>query len=494
VIAPGERLNAFRAFCAVLSLPDVPVQPEVASHFMPDVVMMTDETSAIGAPISGGEFAALESRAMHATIWTVISYGATQALRLGNSMILTRLLLPQAFGEMTLVMTLIIGMTMLSDIGLEPSVIQSPRGDEPEFLNTAWTLQAIRGGFLWAIALLLAWPAARFYNDPRLLYVLPVLALSTLLTGMNSTNLLSQSRHMGVRRLFAVDISTQLVGLVVTVAWALHWPSVWALVAGNLVSNLYKVVISHQPRCMPGIRNRFFWDRSCLTEIIHFGKWIFLATAFWFFALNSDKLILGKLVPLSVLGVYGIAFQLSDIPRQIINAFSIKVGYPFISRMVHLPMAEFRARFLRYRSYALMVGGVLLSLMVTWGGWAELKIYPARYADAHWMIPILAVGLWHTLLYQTLGPALLSLGKSKYGAFGNGAYCVTILIGIPTAFHFWGLLGAVIAVAAGDFPLYLVTAFGATREGVRPVRQDLLLTCGFLALLAIEFALRHGLR
>ncbi len=399
---------------------------------MPDVVMMTDETSAIGAPISGGEFAALESRAMHATIWTVISYGATQALRLGNSMILTRLLLPQAFGEMTLVMTLIIGMTMLSDIGLEPSVIQSPRGDEPEFLNTAWTLQAIRGGVLWAIAVLLA--------------------------------------------------------------WALHWPSVWALVAGNLVSNLYKVVISHQPRCMPGIRNRFFWDRSCLTEIIHFGKWIFLATAFWFFALNSDKLILGKLVPLSVLGVYGIAFQLSDIPRQIINAFSIKVGYPFISRMVHLPMAEFRARFLRYRSYALMVGGVLLSLMVTWGGWAELKIYPARYADAHWMIPILAVGLWHTLLYQTLGPALLSLGKSKYGAFGNAAYCVTILIGIPTAFHFWGLLGAVIAVAAGDFPLYLVTAFGATREDVRPVRQDLLLTCGFLALLASEFALRHGLR
>jgi O-antigen/teichoic acid export membrane protein len=110
------------------------------------------------------------------------------------------------------------------------------------------------------------------------------------------------------------------------------------------------------------------------------------------------------------------------------------------------------------------------------------------------MVPILAVGLWHTLMYQTLGPVLLSLGKSKYGAIGNGVYCFTILAGIPLAFHFFGLLGAIIAVAAGDFPLYLVTVFGATREGVRPLKQDGLLTLGFLSLLACEFALRNRFR
>jgi len=60
------------------------------------------------------------------------------------------------------------------------------------------------------------------------------------------------------------------------------------------------------------------------------------------------------------------------------------------------------------------------------------------------------------------------------------------------AFHFFGLLGAVIAVAAGDFPMYLVITFGATREGVRPVRQDLLLTLGFLTLLAIEFGMKKS--
>src|ERR1700722_3775887 len=103
----------------------------------------------------GSEFAlppvnieALESRALNATVWTIVQYGAAQGLRLVNSVILTRLLFPEAIGQMTLVTTLIVGITLLSDIGLAPSVIQSQRGDEPDFLNTAWTLQAIRGGAL----------------------------------------------------------------------------------------------------------------------------------------------------------------------------------------------------------------------------------------------------------------------------------------------------------------------------------------------------------
>jgi len=446
-----------------------------------------------GMPLApASDLKTLEARAMHATLWTIISYGATQSLRVVNSLLLTHLLMPEAFGEMTLVITLIVGISLLSDIGLEPSVIQSPRGDEPVFLNTAWTLQSVRGTILWSVAVLLAYPASVFYHDRTLLYALPVLALSTLITGLNSTNLLSLARHMGVKRLFAIDFSTQIVALVITVAWAHRWPSVWALVAGNVLSNIYKVVLSHQQVVTPGIRNRMAWDPTCVHEIIHFGKWIFLGTAFFFFASQSDRLMLGRLVPLATLGVYGIAFQLSDVPRAVINAFSQKVGYPFISKMVHLPMAEFRKRFLHYRGLALMVGGVLLSLVVNWGGWAVTQVYPSKYAAAGWMVTVLALGLWHTLLYQTAAPVLFSLGKAKYAAAGNAAYCATIVLGIPLAFHFFGLLGAVIAVAAGDLPNYAIIQFGATREGIRPLRQDLVLTLGYAALLALEYSLKAG--
>ncbi len=434
----------------------------------------------------------LESKALKATVWTILDYGAGQSLRLVNSWVLTRLLIPAAFGEMTLVMTLIVGISLLSDIGLAPSVIQSPRGDEPKFLNAAFSLQALRGGVLWLLAIALAWPAAWFYGDRSLLYVLPVLALTVLIDGVTSTNMLSLSRHMEVRRIFAIDFSGQVVALVVTIGWAYWHPSVWALVFGNLASKGWKLAISHS-RLVPGMRNRFEWDRESVRSILHFGKWIFLGTALFFFASQADRLILGKKISFAELGVYGIAFSLSDIPRSVIGAFSYKVGYPFIAKIIHLPLAEFRGQFLKYRGYTLMLGGFLLALMVVFGGDVVRLVYKPAYHDAAWMVPILAAGLWHTLLYQTTSPVLFSLGKSKYNAAGNAGYCAAILVGIPVAFHFYGLLGAVIAVAAGDLPLYLVTEFGAAREGVRPLKQDGLMTVAFVLILAVMFGLRRAL-
>jgi O-antigen/teichoic acid export membrane protein len=414
-------------------------------------------------------------------------------LRLVNSYILTRLLLPEAMGQMTLVTTLIVGITMLSDVGLAPGVVQSNRGDDPGFLNTAWTLQAVRGAAMWVIALALAWPFARLYNDPHLTLVLSVLALSTVLQGLFSTSLLTLSRHMGVRLQFIVEFSTQMVAMVFTIACAYYWRNVWALIAGNLISLLFKLLLSHSP-LLPGIRNKFHWEKAAVKDIFHFGKWIFLGTAFFFFASQSDRLVLGKYVRLAVLGVYGIAYQVSDVPRSVINSFCYRVGYPFISKIIHLPLAHFRLQFLGYRLYVLLVGAVLLSTMVIWGDLLIRSLYPPKYLEAAWMVPILAVGLWHTLLYMTTSPVLLAMGKPKYNEVGNGVYCVTMITMIPLAFHFWGLTGAVWAVAAGDFPLYCVFQIGAVREGVCPLRQDVQMTAVFVCLLGLEFAARHSIR
>jgi O-antigen/teichoic acid export membrane protein len=414
------------------------------------------------------------------------------ALRVISSLVLTRLLLPAYFGEMTLLMTLITGITLLADIGIAQSVIQSPYGDDPVYLNTSWTLQWIRGIILWLAAVAISWPMAVFYHDPKLKVLLPALSLMMLISGFNSTNLLSLARHMRVQRLFGIQGSTSAVSLIVTIVWAYFWPSVWAIVGGLLVANFYRLVLSFIPSVAPGIRNSFCWDRRSVHGIVHFGKWIMIGTAFFFFASQADRLILGKLISLTLLGIYSIAYQLSDIPRAVILSLGTRVAYPFIAKMIHLPRREFRADYLRYRFFALMAGAILLSIMAVWGNLLILKLYDRRYHDAAWMIPILTLGLWHTLLYQTTAPVLFSLGKAQYNAIGNAAYCAGVFAGIPIAFHFFGMFGAVVAIAAGDFPLYLVTQFGATREGVRPLVQDLQMTGIFLTILLSCFLLRHS--
>jgi O-antigen/teichoic acid export membrane protein len=432
----------------------------------------------------------LESTAIQATFWTVMEYGCSMVLRVVNSLILTRLLMPESFGLMALVMTLIVGISMMSDVGLGPSVIRSPNGDDPVLLNTVWTLQVLRGVGIFAIILILTWPMARLYHEPRLLALLPALGLNVVISSFYSTNLLSMSRHMGVRRLFLADITAQILGLLFTIGCALVYPSVWALVTGATLSTTCRLAFSFYRRMIPGIRNKFCWDRASVHSLVHFGKWILLSTAFYFFASQADRLILGKLISFSLLGVYSIAYTVSDIPRQVINAFAQKVGYPFIAKMAHLPVAEFSKVFLWYRLRILLAGAAMLSLMVYLGGFLITRMYDPRYHAAAWMVPILALGLWHTLLYATTMPALLSLGKSKYQAIGNGFYCVAVLAAIPLGFHFFGMFGAVVAVAAGDLPFYFVSVTGASREGVSTWRQDLQATAMFLVFLGTGFGLR----
>ena len=115
----------------------------------------------------------IRSRALGGAGWTTAGYVAQQVLRLGSNLILTRLLVPEAFGLMSLVMVFVIGLELLSDVGVGPAIIQSRRGDEPRLLDTAWTVQIIRGAILLGLSVLLAWPVARIYGEPSLSLLLP---------------------------------------------------------------------------------------------------------------------------------------------------------------------------------------------------------------------------------------------------------------------------------------------------------------------------------
>ncbi|MFN3500356.1 MAG: oligosaccharide flippase family protein, partial [Pannonibacter indicus] len=75
---------------------------------------------------------------MRGTAISLAGTGGQQLLRLASNLALTRLLFPEAFGLMALIQTFMVGLQMFSDIGIRPSIIQNKRGEEADFLNTAW--------------------------------------------------------------------------------------------------------------------------------------------------------------------------------------------------------------------------------------------------------------------------------------------------------------------------------------------------------------------
>src|ERR1700733_1425803 len=166
----------------------------------------------------------LESSALRGTFWVVIFYGLSMALRLGSSIVLSRLFLPQYFGLMTLVTTVIVGINLFSHVGLQESIIQDPRGDVPVFLRTAWTLQVIRGLGLFLLTIPLAWPVAHFYHEP------------------------------------------QFIQFAVTWIWALFHPSIWALMGGRVIAELVRTGISFL--LLPEVGARFTWDKESVHALV----------------------------------------------------------------------------------------------------------------------------------------------------------------------------------------------------------------------------------
>jgi O-antigen/teichoic acid export membrane protein len=431
----------------------------------------------------------IKALAIRGAVWTFAAYGMSMMLRLGSNLILTRLLLPEAYGLINLVYVFITGLHLFSDVGIGPSIIQNKRGDDPAFLNTAWTIQVVRGVCLWVGSLLLAEPAAQFYNEPRLLLLLPVVGLNAIISGFNSTALFTLNREVAIGKLAIYELAGQITSMAVTIVCAYYNPTVWAMVAGGFASALLQMVWSH--RLLPEQPNRFAWERDAVKSIFSFGKWIFVSTALYFFVSQSDRMILGKLVSLETLGIYGIAFTLASIPRQIILALSNKVIFPSFAKLADLPRETFRAKIIKSRRLMLVALAAGLSLLIGFGDRLVFILYKSNYHEAGWMVPIIALGIWHTSLYFTTFPALLALGNARYNPPGSLLAFMTIAIGLPVAFSQFNLVGAMFVIAFYDLPLYAVNMYGLWREGLICLGQDIVATVLFLLLLSSVVLVRY---
>src|SRR5439155_14947714 len=159
------------------------------------------------------EVSTLRRRTLQGSVWSTTEYTAGFVLRFGSNLILARLLIPEMFGLMALVNTFLMGLQMFSDVGIGPSIIQNRRGDDPTFLNTAWTIQVMRGLALSIFSCLIAQPIALFYGLPQLKWLIPVAGLSALISGFNSTSLFRLNRHLHLGRLTILAIATQLLAI-----------------------------------------------------------------------------------------------------------------------------------------------------------------------------------------------------------------------------------------------------------------------------------------
>lgn len=417
--------------------------------------------------------------------------GVSQFIRLAANLVLTRLLAPELFGLMAIVNVVVMAVGLFTDIGTGPAVIRSTRSMDQEFLDTAWTIQVCRGTGLWLLTMMVSYPAAVIYGKPLLVQLLPAVGLSFFIGAFNSMALITLRKELRQDRVVMLSLVTQLVSIVSMILLAWIFRSIWALVIGNVIGAITRLLGSY--RLDTAIRHRFTLNREMARELLHYGKWIFLSTMVMFLATQTDRLLLGKLFPLALFGVYSIALGFAELPKNIANMIGAEIIFPLISLNQELPPAKLREKILGKRRLVLAGLVVAVALFAGFSDYLITFLYDSRYWEAGWMLPLLALGMWPLLLIVTSDPVLYVVDRPVYPALGNCCKFVYMVVALPLACLYSGKLAALAVIACNDIPMYLVVGYGLRKKGFSVLRQDLLMTFSLLIVLLAIIFLRYTL-
>lgn len=383
---------------------------------------------------------------------------------------MTRLLFPEVYGLMTLVWAVLYGLQMFADTGIVTTIIRDKRGDDPDFLNTAFTTNVLRGVLLWVVSCVVAYPMATFYHQPALAQLLPATGLTALIHGFVSTAMYTRRRHMDFKRLAILDLSTEIVTFVALIIWAYFYRNVWALVGGAVIGQIFMVIASHL--YLPGIRNKFRWDRSALDTFMGFGKWIYLSSVVYFLSTQSDRFLLGRYLDMIHLGVYGTATVLSGALLTVILKINSDVLYPAYSRVFQEGADRLRQVMLRTR-LAVDAGMILpIAAIMVLGGRIVALLYDPRYHEAGWMLQVLCVRLLIVATLSNSESCLIALGHPKYSFMQNLFRTIAMFVAIPVGWSLWGIKGVIWAVALSELPPLVVIWTGLIRNRMFSVAAE----------------------
>ena len=425
------------------------------------------------------------------TLWTVGAYGLGLVLRLGTNVVMTRLLAPELFGIMSIVYILWTGVELMTDVGIGQNIVYNQNAEDPDFYNTAWSLGLTRNTVLWLICSAAAVPMANFYQQPILALVTPITLIGLLLNGLSAVSRPLLQKRMQVAKINAFDLIVSFISSVAYVLFAYIHPTIWALVFGNLASSTTGLVGSYL--LIRGIKQRFFISKRYALEILHFGKWVFASQMVYFLSMNFDRLYFAKVIPLGVFGIYGIARSISELLGNLVVRLGNLVLFPYIASQSKMSRSVLRGQLGGIRAKFLLLAAIGFSFFVASADLVIELLYDQRYHAATWMLPVLLIGSWSSILASVNEATLLGLGKPSYSAISNSSKFTFLLISLPLGVKFGGLLGGVAMFALADLIRYFPILIGQIRERFSFGVQDSLLTLAVFLLIGFWEWLRWAL-
>lgn len=422
----------------------------------------------------------LKFRALTAGAWATLIGMAGTAFRFGSSVVMTRLLFPEAFGLLVLGAVTAAILNMLSDIGIKQFVINSERGADQKYLDSIWGISIVRGALItlggFAAAAVVGigdhfdwFEAGSVYGHPDLPAVIALTSISSLLAGFRSPRIFVLERSLNLRPVAIVELASQLVGTLATIFLAWLWRDVWSVVVGGYVTAIVSVALSLN--CAGGPPGRPRWDHQVVREVVTYGRWILISSVTFVVATNLDRLMLGFWIAPAALGLYALALNIVGIVDAIASRPFLSVAMPAFSEVIRRGDGKLKAVYLKVRMpFDVVTVGAAGFLFAT-AGLIVSVLYDDRYAEAGRSLQILSFSLLF-LRYNVTGAAHVSLGEPKTSSMTSVIKLISIVAAIPVGHALGGYIGAVWAVSLHMLPSTVYLFLMNTRHGLNDFRFE----------------------
>lgn len=377
--------------------------------------------------------------------WTAATRFSLQAVSWAALVILAKLLSPGDFGLLGMT-TLFLGLAaMVSECGIDGAIILATSLSLLKIrrMHTLSVLLGVCGTFA---GLLAARWLADFFHSPKLVQILPVMALGLAVSGFRVVPQALLLKEMRFRALSGIEVGQGLTQSMTALllAW-LGW-GYWALVVSGLLGN---VVASSALLLLRPCGFAWPTPRHIASEFT-FSRRLLASRLAWYFYSNSDFIVAGRFLGTSALGVYTIAWNIANVPVDKLSALLTRVT-PAIFARVQSEHEEMR-RYLLLLTQGLSMITVPIGLGMALVSQSLVPaVFDARWRDAATPLCLLALYSVPRCLAVLLPPCLNALGDVRFVMWQSIGYVVLF----PPIFVYaskWGGAG----IAAGWLCVYPV--------------------------------------
>jgi len=414
----------------------------------------------------------LSQRVVRGGFWVFALRITNRLFHLIRTIVLARVLAPSDFGLMGIALLTMSALQTFTQTGFQAALIQK-KGDIRDYLDTAWTISALRGLVLFAILFLAAPYIALFFATPAATPIMRVIGVSMLLNGLANIGVIYFQKELEFNKQFIYQLSGTLADLVVAITAALLLRNVWALVFGLLARNLVRFVMSY---LIHPYRPRMRLEAGRAKELYGFGRWVLASSVIVFFSTQGDDILVGRVLSATALGFYQMAYRLSNLPATEITHVISQVTFPTYSKL------QTNSETLRTAYTRVLQLTSLLSFPIAVGIIVVAQDFTLAFLGERWtpMIPAMQVLSIYGLLRSvgaTIGPILRAIGKPRLDAtmqFIQLCLMTIIIYPLTTSYN---ILGTSIAVVV-PFLIIIWVGLAVCARNIGATLWDLLSLLG----------------